>query len=312
MTDIDEFYKREYGCVINTAIDKYLYIMLNNRLDDKVRLVYSKLEEVQDIRTLKHPYVRQCLLDISLLKGKEIVISSDIPAKGSGLGSSSSTVVGLVHILSEMNGVALSKHQLAALAYGIEHDSLKYQGGKQDQYAATFGNLNYIQFNTEGNVAIEPIKISDQNKRKLEDSLILFYTGIQRDSKVLSEKITKKIPDKLMELRVLKDQVKYMKIKIESNHFDIENFGKELTMEWNTKKKIIDSTTTLIDKIFRIGIEAGAYGGKLCGGGKGGFIMFCCDSCEKDKLRTSLPNLRSLDIKFDINGSQILYNSAGG
>lgn len=305
-TDIKEFYEKEPGCVISTTIDKHFYTMLNTRLDHKIRLAYSKMEEVDNIQCIDHDYARGCL-ELLPVNGVEIVISSDIPAKGSGLGSSSSTTIGLLQVLLEYIKRNYNKEDLAKLAYHVEHDILNFSCGKQDQYAASYGGFNYIQFDSEKTV-VQPIKTYEFKKQIIADNLLLFYTGIPRISSEVSKKIIKNIPSNFSVLKELKEQTLYMKDKLESN-FDIEEFGKELSREWELKKRIAKLSTPEIDRIYEIGLKAGAYGGKLCGSGLGGFFVFCCETDYQEKLRKKLKNFKSLKVKFDKHGSIIIHKS---
>lgn len=179
-SDLKEFYsKNGYGAVVSAAINRYMYIAIHPYFHDKIRLKYSKTEDVENIDDIKHPIIRECLRKVQIEKGLEIASFADVPA-GTGLGSSSSFTVGLLNALYAYKGKIVSKERLAAEACEIEIEILKEPIGKQDQYAAAYGNINYIRFNKDETVDVSQILLTEPAKKKLGDSLCLYYTGGKR------------------------------------------------------------------------------------------------------------------------------------
>ena len=182
-SDLREFYsKNGYGAVVSAAINKYMYIVIHPYFHDKIRLKYSKTEDVENVDEIQHPIVRECLRKLELERGVEIASFADVPA-GTGLGSSSAFTVGLLNALYAYKGKVVSKERLAAEACEIEIDILKEPIGKQDQYAVAYGNINYIKFNKDETVDISPILLTEQAREKLEDRLCLYYIGGKKKSR---------------------------------------------------------------------------------------------------------------------------------
>lgn len=305
-TDLSSYYKSGYGAVLSTTIQKYMYVSLNRRLDDRIRIVYSRLEEVDYIKEIKHDFIREVLRTTQLSKGVEIIISSDIPAKGSGIGSSAATTVGALNVCCHYLNKMAPKRFLAETAYFIENKRLNIPCGKQDQFAVAHGGLNYIQFNPDESVEVYPIEISDARKKELESSLMLFYTDIPRNSKDMLRDTEKNIPEKMQLMTLIRDQAVKMKDLLENN-FSVEEFGRKLGEEWSLKKQIAEGITLdIIDEYYEKALDHGAFGGKLCGAGGGGFLLLCCPRECQNEVRKALP-LREVELKFDDTGSKIIY-----
>ena len=306
-SDLKEFYSRTPGCVISTTINKYMYIFIHPFFDDRIQIKYSKTELVNRIEKIKHPIVRETLKRFDL-KGIDINSIADIPA-GTGLGSSGSYAVGLLHALYSYTNQQASSELLAKDACEIEIDILKEPIGKQDQYAAAFGGLNVIRFLPTGEVKVEPINIQPSVYNQLQDNLLLFYTGITRNaSDVLSDQkhnlINKQAKFDSM-LRMTELVEKAIKNLCES---DLDEFGKTLDENWNLKKSLSNKiSNTDIDDIYSMAKKNGAVGGKLLGAGGGGFLVFYCRKENHDGLREVLSRLKEVEFKFDNTGSQIIY-----
>tara|TARA_B100001063_G_C16773998_1_gene563738 strand:- start:121 stop:1089 length:969 start_codon:yes stop_codon:yes gene_type:complete len=303
-TDLQEFYKMSQGNVISTSIDKYMYIFINKFFDDRVQVKYSITEIENNIKNIKHPIVRE-LLKIHKIKGVDINSIADIPA-GTGLGSSSSFTVGLINALSLYKNKTLSCHDLAEKASHLEINVLKEPIGKQDQYAAAFGNLNYIKFNKDDTVQVSPIRISASSKKELEQNMLVFYTGKVRKASSVLSKQRKNILDCDSSFKSLEEMsaiCREGKNLLESD--DIVSFQKLLHDSWQLKKSVADGISdSTIDDIYNIGIQNGAKGGKLLGAGGGGFILFFCDTKSRKKIKDRLTNLREINFKFDNTGSK--------
>jgi len=307
-SDLKSYYgNNQYGAVISTSIDKYMYIMLHKYFEDTIRLKYSKVEEVTNIADIAHPIVRECLKYQKINTGMEIASISDVPA-GTGIGSSSSFTVALLHALHNFNGKEVSKHELGDLASYIEIDVLGEPIGKQDQFAASYGGLNYIRFNNNESVDIENINLDPVSINKLNKNTLIFYSGInRRASEILA------IQNSSMNIKDNIDAVTNMvglcdDLKQELDMGNIDSLGIILNDGWKIKRNLTDNVSnSLIDEYYDKAIESGALGGKLLGAGGGGFFLFYCDEDRHDDLRNSL-GLRELVFNVENNGSAIIYN----
>lgn len=312
-TDYREYYSRHPGAVLGTTIDKYVYVSIN-RLSDffkyKIRVGYSKSELVNNIHDIIHPSVRECLKLKNLTGNLDIHIFSDLPAK-TGLGSSSAFTVGFIHSLSALEGKIISKQKLAEDAIHVEQNMIQENVGSQDQFHAAYGGLNIIEFCSD-KIQVRPLIISKYKKKILEDSMMLFYTGIERHaSETLREQITNTLSKtKDVYLKRMYETV-YEAESIISNE-DPKNMLRKLGMlldeGWKLKKELSSNiTTSKIDEGYNLAMKAGAYGGKLCGAGNGGFLLFIVEPSKKDYVRNTLNNF--LEVKFELEsvGSSIIY-----
>jgi len=307
-SDLKEFYSRAPGCVISTTIDKYMYIFIHHFFDNRIQVKYSKTELVEQIIAIKHPIVREVLRKFDLV-GIDINSIADIPS-GTGLGSSSSYTVGLLHALYGYINQNITIERLASEASEIEIDILNEPIGKQDQYAAAFGGLNVIRFLPTGEVKVEPINMHPSAYDELQDNLLLFYSGITRKaSDVLIDQkhnlINKQVKfDSTLQMTELVE--KAIENLLES---DLDEFGKTLDENWNLKKSLSNKISNAnIDDIYSIAKKNGALGGKLLGAGGGGFLLFYCRKENQNKLRKALKGLREINYKFDRIGTKIIYN----
>ena len=306
-TDLPAFYRKNgYGAVVSAAIQKYIYIVIHPYFQDKIRIKYSRTEDVDNVDDIQHPIVRECLRKVGIERGMEIASFADV-ASGTGLGSSSSFTVGLLHALYASKGKTVSKERLAAEACEIEIDILKEPIGKQDQYAAAYGGINYIQFNSDETVEVTPILLTDSIQSALEKSLCLYYTGGQRKSTDILKELkvnldsTQAVFDNQS---LILDQV--IKIKKAFYKREIQSIGKILDDSWQLKKKLAgEITNTQVDLLFTRARDNGANGGKLLGAGGKGFLLLQHDDHEflKQKL-----NSRSLPFKLDRQGTIILFH----
>jgi D-glycero-alpha-D-manno-heptose-7-phosphate kinase len=304
-TDLNEFYKINPGAVISTTIDKYMYLTINKRFDDTIRVSYSKTEIVDNVNKIKHPIAREALKLTGILKGVEIVSMADIPA-GTGLGSSSSFTVGLLNILHAYKGQHKSAEELAREACKIEIDILKEPIGKQDQYAVAYGGLNHIQFNNDETVFVDKVICSRQTKDLLNSNLLLFYTGIaRRSNSILSDqrKNTKKNLEYLKAMCGLSFEIKDALI-----HNDDLKFAGLLHKGWLFKKKLSgDISNVKIDYYYKKALETGALGGKLLGAGGGGFLLVYCEKKYQKELRAALGSLKETKFMLEPQGTKIIY-----
>jgi D-glycero-alpha-D-manno-heptose-7-phosphate kinase len=307
-TDLKAFYSKEYGCVTSTAINKYMYIAVHKYFDKrKILLKYSKTEFVDSIEKIEHPIFREALRLVGIESGIEITSFADIPS-GSGLGSSCTFTVGLLHALYAYKGKFVSAERLAREAAHLEIDILGEPIGPQDQYAAAFGNLNHIRFNPDGKVDVTPIICNPETKMQLQKNLLLFYTGITRSTKtVLTEqqKNTETDSKKFENLQKMKYLAEELRDALNNN--TITQFGEILHKGWLLKRELASTITNPdIDVWYETALRAGAIGGKLLGAGGGGFLLFYCPEEKKHSVIAALP-LEHVSFDFDNNGSKIIY-----
>jgi len=313
-SDLPSYYKKMGGAVLSTSIDKYMYITVNKKFDNDIRLSYSITEDADSADQIKHPIVRNTLELLDIPRGIEIASMSDIPAKGgSGLGSSSSYAVGLLHALYAYKGENISKKELGRLASYIEIDLCGDRIGKQDQYAAAFGGLNLIEFNEDDSVVVNSIVCKPETIKKMEESIIVFYTGRTRSaSALLSEQSDNmKRADKRGLMSSMVSLAYDMKGFLESD--DIESLGELLDKNWQLKRQMTAGISDFqIDSWYSKGMLAGATGGKLLGAGNGGFIMFFAPKEKHANIVIAMKNLQRIPFSFDNNGSQIVFSDRIG
>lgn len=305
-SDIPDFYKEYGGCVLSTTINRYMYITIHPYFyKNKTTLKYSENEIVEDVNKIKHKIFRRVLSDMNI-SGVEIGSTADIPS-GTGLGSSSSFTVGLLHTLYCYQGKFVSKAKLAEEACQVEIERLGNPIGKQDQYAAAFGGLNFLSFHQDDSVSVEPVIMKGKTLKTLQDNLILFYTGITHDANTILSEQKKNISQRsksksLQEMCIL---VKDMKKSLEEN--DLRDFGKILNEGWIRKKELAGGvSSSAIDELYETALSNGALGGKLLGAGGGGFLLFYCPKEKQEKLKSSIA-LQSLEFSFEHDGSSVIY-----
>jgi len=307
-SDIPSFYEKYGGCVISTSIRKYVYLAINRAFyKDSITLKYSKTEIVDDIDKIQHRIFRQVLKDFNL-KGVEITSMADIPS-GTGLGSSSSFTVALLRVLYAYSEKAVSTYKLAKEACDVEINQLGNPIGKQDQFAAAFGGLRYYEFCPDGFVKVEPIVMRHDSYEKLQNNLLMFYTGDVRDANNILGEETMNLAsqeDKINATKKLCEMTKELKLSLENN--DIDALGPVLKSGWEIKKGLANGISNpIIDHHYELALAAGATGGKLLGAGGGGFLLFYCPTEEVRKnVRKSLSDLKEMEFEFDQAGCSIL------
>jgi D-glycero-alpha-D-manno-heptose-7-phosphate kinase len=309
-SDLRDFYCKSGGAVISTSIDKYMYISSHPYFNRKVfQLKYSKTEQTRSLNDIQHPIFREVFRKHKINGGIEITSSADIPA-GTGLGSSSSFTVGLLHNLHVRSSKLVTKEMLADEASNIEIEILKEPIGKQDQYAAAYGGLNLIEFQPDDSVRVEMIAISKQDKLALEKNLMMFYTKSQRTaSSILSkQKSNMSKPEKFALIQEMIPFVYQLRDALYQRELDY--LGEVLHKGWLLKRKIAAGISNKsIDESYDKAIKAGAIGGKLLGAGGGGFLLFYCPVKKQDKVRAALKGLYEMDFSFDHEGSKLIYLS---
>jgi len=308
-TDLPVFYRKYGGAVVSTAINQFVYITVNKKFDQRIRVSYSKTEEARSVERIKHPLVREAMKLLGLKGGVEITSIADIPARGSGLGSSSTFTVGLLHALHAYAERYASAEQLAREACEIEIQRCGEPIGKQDQYAAAFGGFNFIEFNPDDSVSVEPILCKRETLQRLQQNLLVFYTGIVRSASailkdqqeiVLAEKSKQKMLCRMVEL------ARELKAELQRNNLDA--FGEIIHANWELKRSLTDQiSTSQIDSWYQTARQRGAIGGKLLGAGSGGFMMFYAPPERHEAIMDGLKDLRRIDIRFEPQGSKIIF-----
>lgn len=305
-SDIADFYREHGGCVLSTTINRYMYLTIHPYFDDqKTALKYSQNETVENLYDINHSIFR-CVLNDKHISGVEISSTADVPS-GTGLGSSSSFTVGLLHTLYCYKGKYVGKERLADEACQVEIEKLGNPIGKQDQYAAAFGGLNFISFHKDDSVSVEPVVTRRETLRQLQENLLMFYTGLTHDAnRILSEQkknISQK--DKTQNLIRMCQLAQEMKQSLEHN--DLGDFGRILHESWMKKRELAGSISNRrIDELYQCAMDNGALGGKLLGAGGGGFLLFYCPKEKQERLKNQL-RLKPFDFQFEHDGSSIVY-----
>lgn len=305
-TDFEDFYKQNGGAVISTTINKYVYIVVKERFDNKISASYFNSEVVDDICELRHDLIRESALLTGMKTGFEVYIMSDIPSSGSGLGSSSSVTVGLLNAFYAYQGKFVDAKTLAEQACIIEIDVLKNPIGKQDQYAAAFGGLNYINFNSN-DIVVNKIELENGMKRRIESNLMLFFTNITRKSSAILTEQKENISKTGLQLLDIKHLTQELNINLIENNVD--EIGTILHKNWLLKKQLSSNiSNNTIDMMYNLAIGAGAIGGKIAGAGGGGFLMVYSKPDKHDSVRNALKNHKQFPFLLEPHGSKIIFN----
>ena len=308
-TDLRSFYCEEQGQVLSTAIDKFVYVVVKRQIgivEYKYRINWSKVEFKNRIEDIEHPIVREALRLMKIDFPIEITTFSDVPA-GSGLGSSSSFAVGLMNALYALKGQLVTKYTLAESAARIEIEILKRTMGKQDHYAAAYGDLNVLTFHANENVTVEPVFYSSEVHQKIASNLLLFYTTKKRNASEILKVQDQVTPNKLSVLRQMKNLVEPLREVILSGE-NLHQIGEILHENWELKRSLTDLTSSKeIDKCYLKALQAGAIGGKLLGAGGGGFLIFYVEPDKHDSVIKALSSLYHLKFRFDTSGTRITY-----
>jgi len=308
LTDIAEFYNNaDYGAVVSTSINKYVFITVNKKFDNKTRVSYSKTEIVDNVKEIHHPIVREVLDFLEIKNGTEITCIGDFPS-GTGMGSSSAFTVGLLNALHRYKGEKISPYQLAEEACYIEIDRLKEPIGKQDQYASAFGGINYIKFEKD-TTTVSPISISDKYKNVIDILTSLHFIGSSGFARDMLSKQVKSFSDKLNELSNLRNIANKMREILSSNKGDMfEKFGEALKDQWLIKRNMSGVTNENINNLYSSAIINGAIGGKVCGAGGRGFLMLYSLENHDDLLSFMKKNgYPETPFSFEHEGSKIVY-----
>ena len=310
-TDFPEWFeKNQNSGVISASINKYNFInirLLPPFFNYKHVIRYNKREEISDINKIKHPSVRECLKELNIKKGLEIVHHSDLPSM-SGLGSSSSFTVGLLNALYAHQGMNMTKKNLAYKAIFIERKKIKEKVGCQDQIISSFGGFNYTHFKSEFDIEVSPIIMKNEDIVFFQSNLFLVFSNFQRNApKIETAKFSnfKKISGYLNEMQQIKDEAYNL---ISSPKKDFDSFGKLLDTQWKIKKSLSNKvSSSKIDRIYQHGLSSGSLGGKLLGAGGGGFFLFYVKKSNHKKFLEKMKKFLIVPFRFDFTGSQIIY-----
>lgn len=309
-TDLPSYYKQFGSFFISAAIDKYVYISLHNTFEDRILLKYSKLEDVERVGQIENSIIRETFKMHDVNHNIEFSSMADIPS-GTGLGSSGSFTVGLLKAIYAMKKNSISQQELSEEACKIEMDILKRPIGKQDQYIASFGGITSFSIDKSGNVTVVPLRIPKDTLYKLEDNLLLFFTGFSRNAgDILKEQDVKsKDNDKIMfeNLHFVKELGIKSKEALERG--DLDEFAHLMNIHWEHKKQRSGKMSNpKIDEWYDLAMKNGAIGGKLIGAGGGGFLMFYTKDRERLVSALEKEGLKEVRFRFDFEGSRTLIN----
>lgn len=309
-TDIPDFFMKHGGSVISTTFDKYVYITIRHLprfFTYSTELIYSKTERVTCIDDIEHPLVKNAMkmMDMHEL---HIAYDADLPAR-SGLGTSSTFAVGLINAFNCLKGKYLSKQQLAEKAIYLERTLCNEAGGWQDQIAAAVGGFNRIDFDSDG-FHVNPIIISSERKKKLNDNLMLYFSGFTRFSADIQKEAKKSMKNNVNSLIEIKNIVDEAQDILTNTSRDLDDFGRLLDKTWRLKRKTSENITTdLIDNIYNQGLKEGALGGKLLGAGGGGFMLFYVQPEKQEHFSKAMSNYMRVPFHFENSGTSVIYYS---
>lgn len=307
-TDLEAFYKHDFGAVFSVTLNHHIYVTVHRRFEDNFRVSYSKTEFSNTVSEIPHELVRESMLSAGINQPLEVTTIADVPA-GTGLGSSSTLTVGLLNAFRAVGGSVSSCDKLAELACSIEIDTLGNPIGKQDQYAAAFGGMNYMRFNSDGTVRVDRIPCEREVIKHIESHSLMVYTDQQRSASKILEKQTQGTVDKLAVLTEMRDMAGEMK-NIVSSGANMQDFGRLLDDGWRLKRSLgFGITNGLIDDWYEEAKKAGAIGGKLLGAGGGGFLYFIAPPERHERIVAALGNPKTLPVSFDSQGSRVVFIS---
>jgi D-glycero-alpha-D-manno-heptose-7-phosphate kinase len=314
-TDYPAWYREHGGLVLSTTIDKYCYITCRRLppfFEHKHRIVYSRIETVRRIEDIEHPAARAVLRWAGCEEGLEVHHDGDLPAR-SGLGSSSSFTVGLVHALAALQGRYVAKEELASSAIHIEQKIIQENVGSQDQVSAAFGGFNRIEFLPDDSFRVSPIILSKERLHQLQTHLMLCFTGFSRIASEVAKSTIDNVKKREAELKRMKDMVdEAIKVMQPTSH-PIEEFGRMLHENWKYKRSLSDKVSTAqIDAMYQAAIDSGALGGKILGAGGGGFLLLFARPELHKKIRERLKGLIHVPFRFETSGSRVVLYSPNG
>jgi D-glycero-alpha-D-manno-heptose-7-phosphate kinase len=313
-SDLPTFFEREPGAVVSTTINRYIYITVNPKFDRRIRASYSQTETVDRVEDLKHELIREALTVTGIDGAIEITSISDIPSRGTGLGSSSAYTVGLLNALHAHTGRLAGAERLAHEACAIEIERCGRPIGKQDQYSAAFGGLKHLRFNPDGTVFVDQILCAPATRKRLERSLLLLYTGQTRRAESILEEQSRNSADREATRAGLRRMAALAgDLRDALNRSDLDGFGEILHANWEEKRRLASGITTpVLDGLYERARACGAVGGKVLGAGGGGFLLLYAPPDRHAEICAALPELRRLTFHFEPQGSRLIYVEENG
>ena len=311
-TDYPVWYRENGGMVLSTTINKYSYITLRylpKIFDYNFRIRYLNTEETQTLEEIKHPSVRECARTLGVNDGFEMIHHGDLPS-GTGMGSSSTFTVGMLHSLYSLTNYMPTKRELALKALNVEQQAIGESVGSQDQVAAAFGGFNRIQFGGEREFEVDPIILGKERLAELEGKLLLCFTGFSRSAPDIANHQIRETPSRVKELMGM-SQLTVEALNVLTNpNISLDDFGKLLNEQWKIKRSLTSHVSTPeVDYIYETALRNGALGGKLLGAGGGGFMLFYAERALHQKIKESLPDKIFVPFRFEDTGSKIVYYS---
>jgi D-glycero-alpha-D-manno-heptose-7-phosphate kinase len=306
-TDFPAFFLQEGGCVLSSAIDKYIFVIIKKRFDQKLRVGYTRTEIVDDVSGIQHDLIREAFRLTGVSQGVEITTMGDIPAQGSGLGSSSTVTVGALHAMYTLQGKIVTAEFLARQACEIEIIKLGKPIGYQDQYIAAFGGFRFLEFDPCGEIRVEGFELDPCTSRKLRNSFMLFYTGSTRNAESVLDEQKNNIEQRLDILREIKNITYTARDELKAGN--LESIGALLHKSWKLKKSLASKiSNSYIDSIYDSALKAGATGGKITGAGGGGFLLLYCAPEKQESVRSALNQLQELPFQLEPDGTKVIFN----
>jgi D-glycero-alpha-D-manno-heptose-7-phosphate kinase len=310
-TDFHRYYREHEGAVVSSAIDKYVYVVVVPRFDELIIVNYTKKETVENVRDLNHELVREALLRTGVENGVEITTLADVPSEGSGLGSSSTVTVGLLHALYAYKGRLVPAEQLAREACEIEIDICGKPIGKQDQYIAAYGGVCQFTFRKDDSVEVRQFRRSTELFQGLSRNIMLFYTGRTRKAGNILAVQDQRTDVNLEQLHCLKALA--LRTAEALDRMRLWEVGRVLNDGWQLKRQLAEGISNAeIEEMYDLALSAGASGGKICGAGGGGFLLLYCDPAHHKAVRKAMEAYRELPIALDPDGSKIIFQNRAG
>ena len=313
-SDLPAFYAHEPGAVVSTTINRYIYITVNPKFDRRIRASYSETETVDRVEDLKHELIREALAQTGIDGAIEITSISDIPSRGTGLGSSSAYTVGLLNALYAHTGRLAGAERLAREASAIEIERCGRPIGKQDQYSAAFGGLKHLTFNADGSVFVDQILCAPAARARLERNLLLLYTGQTRRAEAILAEQSRNSADSAATRANLRRMAEFAaELRDALNRSDLDSFGEILHANWDAKRRLASGISNqVLDGWYDRGRAHGAIGGKVLGAGGGGFLLFYAPEERHSEICAALPDLRPIGFHFEPQGSRLIYVEENG
>ena len=305
-TDLPAFYQNEPGAVLSTTIDHYIYVHVHRRFEPNIRVAYSRTEIADSVNLIQHELVREAMKLVGISEPLEITTIGDVPA-GTGMGSSSTLTVGLLHAMYAYRGRMVSLERLAEEACLIELEILGKPIGRQDQYAAALGGINFIRFHSDHSVDVEPVPCSAESLKELERHILLVYTNTTRSADDILQQQSRSTPDSMSVLRRMRELAEAMRSTL-TGLGNLQEFASLLNEGWELKRSLTPGISNpAINNLYECARRAGAEGGKLLGAGGGGFLLLVAPPERHFAIRVALGRPRELPFRFARHGSRIIY-----